>query len=147
MRCIHRTVPFSLVLLACLAAPTRAQEQPAATAHADAAGARLDAGDAGAPGPRRNAWGEPFSAVIADGRADGALYATRMPGTSARGDEGPLQGFGVADVAVGAVNGALWGLLWSAFSDDVVAGEGASRGALAGVVTVTAIWAALGPIF
>jgi hypothetical protein len=147
MRCIRRTVPFSLVLLACLAAPARAQEQPAATAHADAAVVRLDAGDAGAPGPRRNAWGEPFGAAVADRRAPGAPFATLMPGTSARGDEGPLQGFGIVDVAVGAVNGALWGLLWSAFSDDVVAGEGASRGALAGVVTVTAIWTAFGPIF
>ena len=145
MRWMRSAIPIGLALLTSLAAPARAQELPPAPVESPAVVARLEAREPEAMGPRRSAWGEPFAAVQPDGGAPGARYTPAAPGASAKG-MGPLEGFGFVDVLIGAANGALWGLLWSAFSDGVVAGEGASRGALAGVVTVTAIWTVFGPI-
>jgi hypothetical protein len=84
----------------------------------------------------------PTSDLLAPTRA--ALRRTRNGVSTKRGR---MDGFGFVDLVVGAANGALWGLGYAAINDDTVAGEGASTGAVAGAVGVTAIWLLFGPIY
>jgi hypothetical protein len=155
MRWITGAIPINLALVVCLSTGARAQEvEPIVGRDPAAAAARaitLPAERtvqlaAGAAGPRRTSWGASFSAVQPGVRARDALNASsnRTMSTAA---QGPMKGFGLVDMGIGAANGALWGLLVAALRDDVVAGEGASWGAAAGAVSVTAIWALFGPIF
>lgn len=93
-------------------------------------------------GPFREAWGQPMMTF-----APVASTGNHAASDALRGFRERLDGFGWEDVGIGALNGVLWRMIFAEVFDAPGTIRGSLKGALGGIVTVTAIWTAFGPIY